>query len=44
MAQFVLDPGGLFIGAGEFAAAGLAPDFARSVDVSLAEGGRLTND
>ncbi|WNG62886.1 MFS transporter [Archangium gephyra] len=41
MAQFVLGLGGLFIGTGEFAAMGLLPDFARSVDVSIPEAGQL---
>ena len=41
LAQFVLGLGGLFIGTGEFAAMGLLPDFARSVNVSIPEAGHL---
>lgn len=41
MAQFTLGLGGLFIGTGEFAAMGLLPDFARSVQVSIPQAGHL---
>lgn len=41
LAQIVLGLGGLFIGTGEFAAMGLLPDFARSVDVTIPEAGHL---
>jgi DHA1 family inner membrane transport protein len=41
LAQLTLGLGGLFIGTGEFAAMGLLPDFARSVEISIPEAGHL---